>query len=31
MTILESVDFNIIIIIIIIIKMEACVAELTGM
>ena len=29
MTILESVDF--IIIIIIIIKMEACVAELTGM
>ena len=30
MTILESVDF-IIIIIIIIIKMEACVAELTGM
>ena len=33
MTILESVDFNIIIIIIIIIiiKMEACVAKLTGM
>ena len=30
MTILESVDF-IIIIIIIIIKMETCVAELTGM